>query len=79
MGVRATEYVKHGNMLILRDALPYSDPESWEALWKAEYGALVDFPFEQLKVRKFLPDDPAFEDRKCPCCGRAVSNLVIVW
>lgn len=36
--LEATQYIRRGGWIILRAALPASDPESWPALWKAKFG-----------------------------------------
>jgi len=46
--IEATNYIRRGEMGILRSALPRTDPESWESLWKDKYGSLDDFPYYEL-------------------------------
>ena len=48
MFIEASEYVKRNGAILLRQALPKSDTESWESLWKSKYGSLREFPYYEL-------------------------------
>ena len=41
----ATKYVKRNGGIVLREALPLSDPEHWVQLWLKEFGDLYGFPW----------------------------------
>lgn len=34
----ATQYVKRGPMIVLREGLDDDDPESWPSLWREKFG-----------------------------------------
>lgn len=46
--LEATEYVRRNGAIILRQALPRNDPESWESLWKNKFGSMASFPYSSL-------------------------------
>lgn len=48
MSVEASEYIRRNGAIILRQALPKEDPESWESLWKNKYGSMRQFPYYEL-------------------------------
>jgi hypothetical protein len=61
MSIEATEYVKRGIWLLRRSGLPERDPESWQSLWRAKYGSLDGFPYDEVGVER-----PSC----CPTCGQ---------
>lgn len=52
--IEATNYVKRNGSIILREALPLSDPDHWVQLWLNEFGNLYEFPW--LETYGELPD-----------------------
>lgn len=46
--IEETNYVKFGDMLVLRSGLSRNHPESWESLWKKKYGSLDEFPYYEI-------------------------------
>ena len=46
--IEATNYIHRGGWILLRQGLLFSDSESWQSLWVAKYGSIVDFPWEEL-------------------------------
>jgi len=71
MDIQATEYIHRNGSLVLRKALPYSDPESWQSLWKDKFGSLEEFPYEDL-YEEDLPQEELIKMgiMKCPTCKR---------
>jgi ssDNA-binding Zn-finger/Zn-ribbon topoisomerase 1 len=67
----ATNYVRRGKMMVLREALPPLDSESWPSLWKEKYGSLTDFPWRQVYGDgwKDAKEDIEKSMRRCPHCG----------
>jgi hypothetical protein len=74
--VEAPEYVKRGDLLVLRTALPATDPESWPSLWRAKYGGLGHFPWAEV-----FGSDPTVEMlvhmglAECPFCGQKLTMM----
>lgn len=74
-----TVYVKRGVMIVLREALDVTDPESWPMKWKEKFGSVDGFPWTEL-YGKFADDARRTFFRKtgpkaykyCPCCGEEV-------
>jgi hypothetical protein len=81
MELSATEYVRRGNMLILRGALDITDSENYPSLWIAKYGSITDFPWEEVfkehakearveyfrRMRRLSPGQLV-----CPHCGNSI-------
>lgn len=55
-GIEVTEYVRRNGAIILRSALPFSDPESMVQLWLKEFGDLYGFPWIEV-WGEFPPTD----------------------
>lgn len=78
MQIAATEYVRDGEMMVLRSALNPFHPESWESLWTKKYGTIAGFPWEELyknkwkeaKEQYYIESKARTENiGKCPVCG----------
>jgi hypothetical protein len=43
-----TEWVKRGDMIVRREALGVTDPESWPTKWQEKFGDLDGFPWRKI-------------------------------